>query len=426
VSTTSDRIYVWVWLPGATDPVPCGVLVAHGSAGLGFRYGDRYLQRPGAVSLAPQLPLGPRLYGPSGDLGMPGPIRDAAPDAWGRRVILHRLSGQRGHDVDTATLPESRYLMESESDRFGAIDFQASATDYIPRGSAATLDLLQQATQMMDAGEILPPTLRDVMLHGTSMGGARPKASIQIDGQDYLAKFSTSDDVLPMVGAEAASIFLAARVGIRVPNFHMIRSLGRDVLLTERFDRTPEGGRRMTVSGLTMLDLDEASFRYGTYPELLEVLRQLGTGGDVGRELFTRIAFNMAISNTDDHLRNHAAFWDGSHLDLTPAFDLSPSPRSGETATVALAYGSDGRRLNSFAGLTEVAAVYGLSRVEALAIVNRVRDALETHWDDAADAARLSSGDKELLWRRVFLNPGTLHDLPTVSAPPAHTEHGSP
>nr|WP_274704208.1 HipA domain-containing protein [Rhodococcus qingshengii] len=117
-----------------------------------------------------------------------------------------------------------------------------------------------------------------------------------------------------------------------------------DVLVVERFDRPAGGGKRIIVSTLTMLGLDEMEGRYATYPDLLDVLRRTGMDPSIGRRLFQRIAFNIAVGNNDDHARNHAAFWDGHSLDLTPAYDLCPQIRSGETSAQTIAFDRDGAR----------------------------------------------------------------------------------
>lgn len=415
-TTTSSRVFVWAWLPAATQPIPVGVLEPRGND-LWFRYGNRYLRRPDAVSLyGPLMPLGTEFIEPTADLHMPAPLRDAAPDAWGRRVILNKLTGQRGAEADLDGLSEATYLMASGSNRFGAVDFQASPDQYVPREDDATLDQLLQAAELVEAGEPLPSALHAAFLSGTVMGGARPKATIKHGNTHYLAKFTTSTDTFASVGAEAASIELARLVGIDVPAFQMAKVLGKDVLLIERFDRTPDGARRMTVSALTILGLGESEARYGTYPEILDQLRIVGDGSPgLGRRLFERIAFNIAISNSDDHLRNHAAFWDGKQLSLTPAFDLSPVTRSGETAFQALAYGRDGQRESNFATLVEQAGIYDLTRPQALNIVEHIRDTIEANWIEAADKARLRKADRDLLWHNQFLNRAAFYGLPSVS-----------
>ncbi|MER3388732.1 MAG: HipA domain-containing protein [Microcella sp.] len=401
--------FVWVWLSGDAQPVPAGRL-QRSPDGLVFDYGRRYLERPGAVSLAPTLPLGTETFGPTADLGMPGALRDGAPDAWGRRVILHALTGRRGRDADVTDLDELTYLMASGSNRLGAIDFQASSSEYVPRADTAALDELNAAAQTVDAGGILPENLAAALIDGTAMGGARPKALIVDDGVEFIAKFSTTADVLPVVGAEAASLALARRVGVRVPASRVERSLGKDVLLVERFDRPGNGTRSMVVSALTLSGLGEMTARYGSYLDLLATLREWGD--DAGDELYRRIALNIAISNTDDHLRNHAAFWDGRRLRLTPAYDLSPMNRSGETASQALPYGPDGERASNLAELARHSPQFGLSRKSGLQIVQHMVDALTEGWQEAADEARLTTQQRRLLWGRQFLNPGALHGLP--------------
>lgn len=404
-TSTSDLIYVWVWLPGATDPVPAGALRPVGNA-LSFRYGNKYLLRPDAMSLyGPALPLTNGFTAPLGSLRAPGPIRDAAPDSWGRRVILHR-STLNGADRDVDDLAEGVYLLRSGSNRLGAIDFQARNDVYVPRSDTARLDELHEASRLLEANQDLTPELADALVNGTAIGGARPKALINDGGRQYIAKFETTSDVFPVVGAEAASIYLARKVGIEVTDSRIVNSLGKDVLLMERFDRPGNATRRMVVSALTMLGLDENTFDQGSYPMILDVLRALSSDpAHIGRTLFQRIAFNIAISNTDDHLRNHAAFWDGVHATLTPAYDLSPCPRSGDTASQAIAFGRNGERQSDFATLMKVCHVYGLSIPQATDIIDEMVDTMEEHWPDAADAGNLVASARTQLYGRQFLNP---------------------
>jgi serine/threonine-protein kinase HipA len=165
-----------------------------------------------------------------------------------------------------------------------------------------------------------------------------------------------------VVNAEALALELARRAGIDTTASFLTKSLGRDVLVIERFDRPPPGGRRIVISALTMLGLDEMEARYATYPDLLDVLRRSGTDPTIGKKLFERIVFNVAVGNNDDHARNHAAFWDAKGLTLTPAYDLCPQIRSGETSSQALAFDRDGTRDSSFAAVAAAAPVYGSTK----------------------------------------------------------------
>ncbi|MGG5171585.1 type II toxin-antitoxin system HipA family toxin [Pseudarthrobacter sp. J1738] len=409
MASTSD-IYVWVWLPEETAPVPAGRLRERGPGQFSFDYGRRYLERHNAISLAPTLPLSEQTFGPTGSMGLPGALRDASPDAWGRRVVQYKVTGDRGETADTGDLDERTYLLNSGSNRFGAIDFQGSVTDYIPRASAsAPLETLLNAADLIEAGDDLPFELERALLSGTAMGGARPKSVIEDSGREYIAKFTASNDHFPVVGAEAAGMFLAEKAGLTVARTRVERVLGRTVLLVERFDRTEGGGRILAASALTLTGLDELQARSGSYVEFLDVLRSHGAPAGTAYELFARIAFNMLISNSDDHLRNHAALWDGSVATLSPAYDLSPMRRSGETASQAIAYDRNGTRRNNVADLIAVRSLYDLTREQANSIVARIEDTIRQYWDQAADFGLLTGADKRLLWERQFLNPGTLY-----------------
>lgn len=410
MATSTSDVYVWVWLPGETDPIPAGRLRENDPGQFSFDYGRRYLKRGDAVSLAPTLPLSEDTFGPTGSMGLPGAIRDASPDAWGRRVVQYQVTGDRGDDADTGDLDERTYLLRSGSNRFGALDFQTSPQQYIPRSAdpAPLAELLDAADTVEDGGE-LPYELERALLSGTAMGGARPKAVIRDQGREYIAKFTASNDHFPVVGAEAASMFLAEKAGIDVARARVESVLGRSVLLVERFDRTDLGGRILTVSALTMTGLDELQARSGSYVDFLDALRVNGAPGGTAAELYRRIAFNMAISNSDDHLRNHAALWDGRTAVLSPAYDLSPMRRSGETASQAIAYDRHGSRRNNFAELLTARDLYGLTASEAAGILEQIEHAIRTHWAEAVEFARLTAADRNLLWGRQFLNPGTLY-----------------
>lgn len=404
-SSTSD-VYVWTWLPGATEPVVAGRLVARGNL-LWFGYAASYRANPSAVSLyGPELPLTEGLMEPGPGLDLAGTLRDGAPDAWGRRVIESRLG------VEEGSIGETRYMLESGTNRFGANDFQSSPERYEHRLDHASLEELQRAAELLQEGEPLSPSLSEALVHGTTIGGARPKVLVsEPDGTEWIAKLSASSDRLFSVpNAEGASLELARRCGLDVVEARVATSLGREVLLVKRFDRETDGRRHHVVSALTMSGEHENAARYVTYPAVLEVLRRHGAAdAGPGRDLFARIAFNIAISNSDDHARNHAAFWDGSHLRLTPAYDLAPGPRSGQTATQAMAYGPGGEKGSNFAALLDVCHVYDLDRHQARDVIDRIIDTVESDFHDAADMNRMTKADRARMKGRQFLNPGALH-----------------
>jgi len=407
VTSTSrrDGAFVWVWLPGSTEPVVSGRLRRVGER-YDFAYGRSYLGRAEAISLyGPELPLREGWIEPRDGLDIASSLRDAGPDSWGQRVILDRMFGVLGPEADPGDTDHLTYFMESGSNRIGALDFQSSAEHYIPRADTASLDELHTAADELQAGHAINPVLAHALVHGTSVGGARPKVLLEEGGVQIIAKLSSSSDPYPVVKAEALGFEFARRVGINTPKSRLTTSLGRDVLLIERFDRTAHGARRSMVSGLTMLGLHEMVGRYATYPDLLDVLRRDGVDADVGRRLFERIVFNVAIGNTDDHARNHAAFWDGTHLELTPAYDLCPQIRSGETANQALAIDYDGNKESAFRVCLDACGLYGLSRSEAKDVIDGQIDVIESDWDAAADTARLNTAERNSLYHRQVLNP---------------------
>jgi len=184
--------------------------------------------------------------------------------------------------------------------------------------------------------------------------------------------------------------------------------MGKDVLLVERFDRDRVGGverRRAIVSALTMLELDEMQARYASYADLAQIVRERFTAPRATlRELFARIVFNVLVGNTDDHARNHAAFWDGEALTLTPAYDVCPQPRSGGEASQAMQIAPSGYRMSQLSGCVEAAATYLLNPVEAREIVDHQIETIESQWSEVCDLARMSEAERAYFWRRQFLN----------------------
>lgn len=404
MASPPEVVHVWTWLPGHTEPIAVGAIRWRQGVIPEFAYSESYLAGGARFPIAPELPLDQGWKQPAEGLSLHGAFADALPDSWGQDV----LRAERPQAFDSSGNEQYVLMANSGTDRFGALDFQLSPDTYTPRVTPATLDELHHAAEMHEAGERLTKSLEDALLHGTSIGGARPKALITDaeTGQHWIAKFSsTSDGALPVVNAEAACLDLAARAGITAAKGQVTRSMGKDVLLVERFDRDFDGHRFHTVSALTMAKLDPLAARYyATYPKLYDDLVDAGAHIDSGAELFDRIVFNIAISNSDDHARNHAAFWDGETLNLTPAYDLAPGNRSGETSTQLMGIGRAGEKDSNFVTCINAAEIYGLSKTQAKDSVDRIVTTIEEHWDDAADNARLTGAQKDRLFKRQILN----------------------
>jgi serine/threonine-protein kinase HipA len=340
---------------------------------------------------------------------MPGCIRDASPDAWGRRVIINKKLGLKGSSTDTADLDELTYLLESGSDRIGSLDFQRSPTEYVPRTATnVNIEELIESAERVEKGVALTPELDQALLNGSSIGGARPKALIQDQDKKYVAKFSSSTDLYSVVKAEYIAMRLAELAGLNAAPVKLAKAADKDVLLIERFDRVPKSekwARKTMVSALTLLQLDDMMARYASYEELSEIIRHRFTDPKhTLKELFSRLVFNILCGNTDDHARNHAAFWDGKTLTLTPAYDICPQGRTGNEASQAMLISGD-NNLSQLKTCLETAHNFLLSEEEACEIFGNLTATIEQHWETVCEEAELKEVDKKLLWRRQFLNP---------------------
>lgn len=412
-SNSDKEAFVWIWLPDETTPVVAGRLEADNGNVL-FNYGRSYLERiggqPSAIPIyEPELPLQAGALPLPEGLTMPGSIRDAAPDAWGRRVIINKKLGLKGADTDTAELDELTYLLESGSDRIGALDFQRSPTEYVPRAANnVSMEELIESAERVEKGVPLTPELDQALFHGSSIGGARPKALIQDQGKKYVVKFSSSTDLYSVVKAEFIAMRLAHLAGLNIAPVKLVKAANKDVLLIERFDRQPKDGswsRRAMVSALTLFGLDDMMARYASYETLAETIRHRFTDPkDTLKELFSRLVFNILCGNTDDHARNHAAFWNGNSLTLTPAYDICPQGRTGNEASQAMLI-SGNNNMSQLKSCLEAANHFLLSEGDAQAIFGHLTESIEKHWDSVCDEAELSEVDRKLFWGRQFLNP---------------------
>jgi serine/threonine-protein kinase HipA len=403
-----QQAFVWIWLPDAVEPVVAGKLTQDGQKLL-FNYGRSYLERHNAIAIYDrELPLQAGLLRPLDGMSIASCIRDAAPDAWGRRVIINKLLGLKGAGADNASLNELTFLLTSGSDRIGALDFQHSPTEYVPRiTNSCTLDELLESAERVEKGTPLSPELDQALHHGSSIGGARPKALIESNNKKWVAKFSSSSDLYSVVKAEFIAMRLAALAGLNVASVKLAQASAKDVLLIERFDRqkTTHGWtRKAMVSALTLFELDEMMARYASYEILAEIIRhRFYNASATLKELFSRLVFNILCGNNDDHARNHAAFWDGRMLNLTPAYDICPQARAGNEASQAMLI-SGNQRMSQLKNCLATCRYFLLSEQEAKSIIEHQVAIIEQHWNDVCAEAQLSEVDKKLFWRRQFLN----------------------
>ena len=402
ITSKAQEAYVWIWLPGEIEPIVAGYIQKQGDQHL-FTYGRSYRDRENAIAISPlELPLQPGTFEPEGLNNIHSCLRDGAPDAWGRRVVNYKSSGFEPDELD--------YMLLSGSDRIGALDFQLSNTEYQPRGiDHPSLDDVVKAAEYIERNQPLPKELDYALLHGTSVGGARPKALVTDNGHQYIAKFSSTTDTYNIVKAEYVAMKLANLSDINVAEVALTQSLGKDVLLIKRFDRvfTDDGiHRRMMLSGLSLLGLNEMEARYASYRNLADIIRQrFFEPALILEELFRRLVFNILIGNTDDHARNHSAFWDGRELMLTPAYDICPQLRTGLEATQAMSLEGDEGNHSTLTNCLSIASVFQINKDNAKEIIESLITNIREHWSDVCDEAEMTEIERARLWERAIFNP---------------------
>ncbi len=396
--THATEAYVWMWLPEKTSPIVVGKMIQEDGR-YHFTYGQSYRTHAEAIALSPvELPLKAGTFSPSGLHELPACLRDGSPDVWGRRLIDYQFPNLNPNELD--------YLLLSGSDRIGALDFQGSAVEYIPRDSAPVhLDAIEDLAKMLEGHQPISKKLLPILLHGTSVGGARPKCLIELEGKGYVAKFSLSSDQHSFVKTEYVAMQLAKAVGLNVAPVLLKSIGGRDVLLVERFDREINKAgvsRKHMLSALSLLGLHEMEARYASYQNLADLIRQHFVDPKATlRELFSRLVFNILIGNTDDHARNHAAFWDGRRLKLTPAYDLSPQLRVGYEATQAMMLEGVEGNASTLVNALSIHPVFLVNEHEARAIIEQQMKILDAHWQNGCMDAGLSMLERSRLWGSV-------------------------
>ena len=409
---TSNRdCYVYIVLPGGTKFVTAGRFetATDDGASIGrFVYGRRYRDRHDAVELDPvELRLAQGVFETARMDGFFGAVRDAMPDYWGR-LLIERQSATPLEPFD--------YLLRGPDDRAGALGFGPAAEPPSSERAFATPKHLGDLQRQADAalaggGDTEAATVEPLLLLGTSMGGARPKAVIEHDGALWLAKFPRPDDRWNQPRVEAGMLALARRCGINAAQAR-VRTIGdRDVLLLRRFDRErePTGYRRARmVSALTLLRADDNVTERSkwAYPLLAdEVRRASASPGDDLRELFTRMCFNAATSNLGDHPRNHAMIAWQRGWRLSPAYDLVPSPVVAQgRRDLAMICGHHGRWANRDNLLTN-AGRFLLAENEAAAIFATVLGTVRTQWRRVLRDAAASTADCDAV-ASAFAYPG--------------------
>ncbi|SPH17920.1 hypothetical protein DEA8626_01448 [Defluviimonas aquaemixtae] len=412
----ATECFVYITLSGTNSFVTAGRFVLEpdwtGVPVGRFVYGKSYLDNPDAVPIDPiELKLAGITYQTTALKGVFGALRDAGPDYWGRRVIEKHAGLPQLGEID--------YLLYAPDDRAGALGFGLGPKPPAPqRKFNKTLDLekLIRLADAIIADEEVPDgpeagQVEDLMLIGTSMGGARPKAVVEDEDGLWIAKFNRPDDKWNYARVEHAMLELARASNVQTAQSRIVTVAGRDVLLVKRFDREQSDKgylRARMMSGLTILrteDTHQHRERW-SYVLLAEELRRISSQPkDDAAELFRRMVFNSLISNTDDHPRNHAVIARDKDWKLSPAYDLTPSmPISLERRDLAMTCGDFGRYANAENMLSQCARFH-LKPEEAAAIIDAMEERVKETWYETARREGVPEIDCETI-STAFAYPG--------------------
>jgi serine/threonine-protein kinase HipA len=396
-----DQLVVVLDAPDLGPTRPVGTLTrwtGSGRRAVSFAYADEWLRWTGAFPIDPRTLLltGDQHYGAD---TLPPALADTTPDAWGRRLLTR--AARRG-------LSDWELLVAiSDETRMGALRLGATASgpflaDQLPTvPPMASLRELQDLARRFEEdpdADIAGDRLRDLVVPGSSLGGARPKANVRdADGSLWIAKFPSPEDRRLDIGAwEYVYARLAQGAGIEVPEHRMLALYGRGrgrTFLVRRFDRDAAGDRRLYVSAMTLTDHRDGE--PASYPDIAQAISRYGAAGAVGRDLaqlFRRLVFNVVAGNRDDHLRNHGFLRTPAGWRLAPAFDMNPA-REAHPHSLSL----DGRtHVQDLATVLATHRLYALNEREARGIIGEVVVAVE-RWRQEAIAAGIGEAEQDIV-----------------------------
>jgi serine/threonine-protein kinase HipA len=399
--TPTDSLYLW-WLANPAQPRLVGRLrllrrSGQHPGGVSLEYAPEWLSQ--GLALSEDLPLQEDRFLPSTPDSAAGAVEDARPDRWGERVI--RLLDR------PARLSLLEYLYFAGDDRFGALGVSPSATHYLPRHHGplpilADAQALHDLVRQLEAGETVDEVLRRLVTPGATLGGARPKALLQMESSAWVIKFSEAGEVLDSPLIEHACMRLAARAGIEVCDTRALPLQRGHALAVRRFDRHVEGageqiGERRLHAQSAYVALRAAGQEMG-YPELALLLRRRAPADEFaaqGEQLFRRLVFNILIDNTDDHEKNHVLLMTPTqHWRLSPAFDVLPSGHAlGYQQMRVGRQGAESTLVNAMSEHRAFALTSARAQqvaTEVAQVVSQWQEAFAHHGVTAADLALLA------------------------------------
>ncbi|MGB3741347.1 MAG: HipA domain-containing protein [Castellaniella sp.] len=395
-----------VWLDDDLGPARQVGTLAHDRGQIRFHYERDWLQDPRAFALDPDLSLDEHPFFPKPELGNFGVFLDSSPDRWGQTLMKRREALQA---KDEQRSPRTLYAWDfligvQDLTRQGALRFRRPGTEAFlgdekmaapPVTTLRELEAVayQLSNRRIDDLDTLRKWLAVLVAPGASLGGARPKANFtEADGSLWIGKFPAHDDERDIGAWEYIVHQLAQKAGIDVPPAKLIK-LNNDfhTFCVQRFDRA-NGSRRFYASAMTLLH--KAQSEGTSYLELAQFIRAQGDAEHADadlEQLFRRLAFNVAVGNRDDHLRNHGFVLGETGWRLAPAFDVNPNIDKAEHVLNI----DDVDNRPSLETVLSTAAFYGLDDVQARQIVDEVVMVVD-RWQDAARRMRISSADIDL------------------------------
>jgi serine/threonine-protein kinase HipA len=393
----SDPVHVYVDLLGVTHYV--GRLWIHSRAGrqaATFQYNEEWLGNPDRFALEPALALGEGAYHTDAGKALFGALGDSAPDRWGR-VLMQRAARRQAETEATTpgSLLEIDYLLRVHDEaRQGALRFASEkGGHFLAEDGGLSIPPLVELPKLLAAAEHVDDEndedLRLLLAPGSSLGGARPKASVRdADGSMAIAKFPQKDDDYNTVLWEAVALNLAAKAGVSVAERRLEKIADKHVLILKRFDR--EGGVRVPfLSAMSMIGGKDQEVR--SYLEIADAINMEGVRPEEDlAELWRRIVFTVLISNTDDHMRNHGFLYDGaSGWTLSPAYDINPTPVDIKPRVLSTSINEADQRASLDLAF-EVAEYFRIGPDSASEIVSEVGQAV-AQWRDEASSLGLST-----------------------------------
>jgi len=383
-----------------------GVLRRHAGSGrerVTYQHNEEWLKSPAAFQFDPTLPLRRGTLHPGAGKSMFGTLGDSAPDTWGRSLMRRRERRDAEREGrPPRALSETDYLLGvSDETRMGGIRFLMNDIFQSPQNkgvpSLVAMGDLLQAAQRIERGEETDDDLMMIFAPGSSLGGARPKASIYDQhGNLSIAKFPKDSDTYSLERWEAIAMDMAKAAGIRVANHDLVQAAGKTAFLSQRFDRIAADGGPHRIPFMSAMAATEHNDGDDTcsYLELVDAINERGADPVRDRtELFRRIAFTILIQNTDDHFRNHGFLWSGKKgWRLSPAYDLNPNPYSAGVLSTRISFDDATASLDILRSVAE----FFMSMAEADAIIEECREVVR-NWRDFARNRNGSASEIRLM-----------------------------